>query len=284
MRLRRKNENLIFDPSGFGRFLIDPRQSYGHIKNLHHRRSHGTAVAAVTAAYVIGGDPSLTVGGSGHRDQRRFPRDPMAHLYGVADGINIFHGSFHPIIDQNAVFHSRFQSDLPRQRRIRSHTDGHHRHIGGHGFPITDHNPDLSPGFLEAFGHGIEQNTDLFLPQIMLKHGGHIPIQRRKKPIHRLNQRHFHTSTGQIFRHLKADKTTADDQRGFRLFLFNIRANRRRILNRTQGKQTAAVRAGQIAAHRFRPGGEEELIIGFRIDFSLFQITHRNIFSFGIHR
>ena len=108
--------------------------------------------AAVAAADIVGGNASLLVGRPRQGDQRFLPGYKMDDLYGIAHSIDVRHGGFHPLVDNDAATNTKSESGFFCQMRIRGNTDGQHHHIrmqrltffqqGQHGISVLSESGD----------------------------------------------------------------------------------------------------------------------------------------------
>ena len=82
-------------------------------------------------------------------------------------------------------------------------------------------------------------HADVFVEKLR-----HFVVKRRHDLILHLYDRHVKTCPVQIFRHLKADKASADHGRPARMMLFHVMLYIVRIRNIPEGENTLPVNAG----------------------------------------
>jgi len=87
-----------------------------------------------------------------------------------------------------------------------------------------------------------------------------------------------------VFRHFQTDKAAASQNSGFRFLILYKAPNAEGVLHGAQGKYPLAVHAGKRRNRRLCAGGEEQLVIGFRIALSAVQCADGDGFFCGIDR
>ena len=208
----------------------------------------------------------------------------MLDLYGISDGINIGHGSLHPVIDQDAPFDPKLQSGFPRKSGIWGHAYGQDHHVGMERSLILQKDLDAPVFFLKALYRMPQRQSDPVSAHFTVDEGGHICVKGIHELLRPLNDRHLHAQFTQILRQFQADEAAACQDRGLRIILMNELFDAEGILHGPQRKHFFRADAGKPWLSGLSPRREEQLVIAFLKDFSAFQIPDRNTFSFRMDR
>jgi len=87
-----------------------------------------------------------------------------------------------------------------------------------------------------------------------------------------------------VFRHFQTDKAAASQNSGFRFLILYKAPNAEGILHGAQRENTLTADAGKRRNRRLCAGGEEQFVIGFRIDLAAVQRVNGDGFLCGINR
>lgn len=94
----------VFDAVCLQKFGVGSGRGYRQVENLGNRGADRTLVGVGVAQYdVVGHDAALFVGRACQWNQGRAACDQMAHLDGVAQGVDLRVGGLHVFIDGDAA-------------------------------------------------------------------------------------------------------------------------------------------------------------------------------------
>ena len=266
--------------SGIG--LVDAGSGGGQIKDLYNGAALRACIPAVPAADVIRRDAPLLVGGAGQCDQGVLTGDKMLHLHRVAYGINIRHGGFHPVIDQDATLETQRQTGLPGKTGVRRNADRQHHHVGMEGRFVFQKHIHAKLLFRKALHRVAQSQFHAVLSYLTMDESGHVRIKGVHQLLGPLDDGDIHPQLPQVFRQLQTDETAACQHSGLRLLLLNVLFDAEGVFHGTQGKDFFRTKAGEPGLRRFGAGGKKKLVIAFFKQFPGLKIFHGNGFPLRV--
>ena len=270
----REDHGVGVQPCPAGGGLVQAGAGGGQAEHLEHRTALGTAVAAVPAADVVRGDAPLLVGGARQGDQRGLAGDGVAHLHGVAHGVDVGVGSLHAVVDGNAAPQAQFQPGLGGQAAVRRHADGQHHHAGGQrGLALQQHLHAV-PGGGKAL-HRVPQPQGYPVgAHFALDQSGHVGVEGGHQLPGLLHDGHVQPQFPQVLGQLHADETAPRQHGGTGLALLHKTADTQGVLHRAQREHPlqAGPRHGGLSG--LGAGGQQQFVVRLPEGLAAVQVAH----------
>ena len=248
MAHRGEHHGVVRDAGAVASGLGKPGGSGREIEHLDDRGALGTGEAAVQSANDVGCHAPLLVGRPGKRDERVIAGDEVAHLHGVAHGVDVLDAGFHAIVHDDAALDAGFKSGCLGEGRIGRDADGEHHHVGAQRLFAGHKNVDAPVALFESLYGTAQCQMHAVSAHLLVDEGGRIGVEGVNKVARALHDGHVQPQLAQVLGHFQADETAAAHHGRTRVLPIDELLHREGVLHGAQREQAVEPHAGKCWA------------------------------------
>ena len=222
----------------------------------------------------VGGDAPLLVGRPGERDERVVAGDEVAHLHGVAHGVDVLDAGLHAIVHGDAALDAPLKPRRVGEGRIGRDADGQHHHVGAQRLFAGQEHLDAVLACFEALHGTAQRQVHPVGAHLLVDKGGHVGVEGVHEVARPLHDGHVQPQVAQVLGHFQADETAAAHNGRARAFRVDELLHGEGVLHGAQGEQAIESYAGKLRPRGAGAGREDELVVGLFEHLSGFKIAH----------
>ena len=241
--------------------FAEPGHAYGQVEDLADRGALGPLIDGISAERVDGGDPPLPIGRPGQGDHGGEAANQVLNLHGVTDRINVGVGCSHMVVHDDALALADGQARFRRELHFRPHAHSENDQPAWDDPARIELHVQLAVPVLNGRDTVAEAQVHTLQTQMLVQGRGHLRIDRAHHLGFELHQRHREPAMHQDLRHLQADVSTANHNRGLEPARIHHGLDRVHVRQTAEGKDPLVIGAGDRRADRLSAGAQNQSII-----------------------
>ena len=269
-----EHHGVVRDAGALTGGLGEPGGGGRQVEHLDDGRALGAGEAAVEPADDVGCYAPLLVGRPGERDERVVAGDEVAHLHGVAHGVDVLDAGLHAVVHDDAALDARLKPRRIRKGRIGRDADGEHHHVGAQRLFAGQEHVDAAIALLEALHGAPQRQTHPVGAHLLVDEGGHVGVEGAHEVARPLHDGHVQPQLAQVLGHFQADEPAAAHHGRARALRIDEVLHREGVLDGAQGEKPVEPRAGKLRLGGSRAGREDELVVGLLEHLAGIQVAH----------
>lgn len=234
---------------------------------------------------VVGHDAALFVGWACQRNQGRAACDQMAHLDGVAQGVNLRVGGLHVFIDGDAAALAQHEPRFLGESGLGTHADTQDHQIR-RDLPAALQVDGNTPfgGLLEAYDAILKVEPHPLVRQVAVDECRHREVERGHHLVGHLHHIDMQPEAVQVFGHLQTDESAAHDHGMLRSLRIDILFDGIRVGDAAQREDFRALDALDLRAQGLGSGRKHQPVVRLRVGLAGGEVVHRNLLARAVDR